>query len=308
MIDRDQTADTSTTGHPHIPRDGALLTSLTEPCDVAALGVEQLLQLADELRCHLIDTVSVAGPHLDACLDTVELTIALHRVFHAPGDVLIVDTSYHTQAHTLLGRHTAQGRILATPDPHSTDPPQPELDHSWLESSHVCMGLACAHGLAAAAQRPGAAKRRVVVVLGDGALTGTAAWEGLTNMGAARLPVVVVVNDSYRTGAPALSAACTARGLHYCGPVDGHDLMATAAILGEAADLSCPVIVHTATSPARQKYSLTATADNTDRKHDNTGLTGCEPTTSTTGRPNSFSTEQRRLTHRVHRCAHHVTE
>ncbi|MGW5383922.1 1-deoxy-D-xylulose-5-phosphate synthase [Nocardia sp. NPDC003963] len=271
-----------------------LLESLRGPHDLSALAVEQLSDLAAEIRERLISTVTETGGHLGASLGTVELTIALHRVFCSPADKLIWDTGHQTYAHKLLTGRAEEFHSLRTAGGLSGYPSRAESEHDVVENSHASGSLAWAYGVAAALALRGETDRRVVAVIGDGALTGGVAFEGLNNLGATTLPAIIVANDnalSYDPTAGAIGAhlaqlrnndkpgtdnVFTALGFAYLGPVDGHDIAATIEVLQAAADLARPTVVHLVTEKGR---GYPPAAQYADRMH------ACGVVDRVTGRP-----------------------
>src|SRR5215470_8380905 len=177
-----------------------LLESIWSPRDVKALTPDELTTLAAEIRAFLIEAVSRNGGHLGPNLGVVELTIALHRVFDSPSDPIVWDTGHQSYVHKLLtgrmdgfGRLRQQGGVSGYPN-------RGESEHDWVENSHASTSLSYADGLAKALHLRGEKHRRVVAVIGDGALTGGMAWEALNNIaGAKDRPVVIVVNDNGRS-------------------------------------------------------------------------------------------------------------
>ncbi len=177
-----------------------LLESVGSPRDVKALSPDELPELADEIRTFLIEAVSRNGGHLGPNLGVVELTIALHRVFDSPADPIVWDTGHQSYVHKLLtGRLDGFGRLRQRGGI-SGYPNRAESEHDFVENSHASTSLSYADGLAKALALHGVSHRRVVAVIGDGALTGGMAWEALNNIAAAKdRPVVIVVNDNGRS-------------------------------------------------------------------------------------------------------------
>jgi 1-deoxy-D-xylulose-5-phosphate synthase len=182
-----------------------VLESIWSPRDVKALTPAELTVLADEIRGFLIEAVSRNGGHLGPNLGVVELTIALHRVFDSPADPIIWDTGHQSYVHKLLtGRMDGFSRLRQRGGV-SGYPNRTESEHDWVENSHASTSLSYADGLAKALSLRGETKRRVVAVIGDGALTGGMAWEALNNIaGAKDRPVVIVVNDNGRSYQPTI--------------------------------------------------------------------------------------------------------
>ncbi|MEV7231857.1 1-deoxy-D-xylulose-5-phosphate synthase [Polymorphospora sp. NPDC051019] len=204
---------------PGTGRDSAtpLLDHVNGPVDLRALDDIALTALAAEIRQSLIATVSRTGGHLGPNLGVVELTIALHRVFESPHDRILWDTGHQAYVHKLLTGRKDFSRLRSRGGL-SGYPSRAESAHDVIENSHASTALAWADGLAKAYRLTGA-DRRVVAVVGDGALTGGMAWESLNSLVEENLRVVVVVNDNGRSYAPTrgglarhLSALRTARG------------------------------------------------------------------------------------------------
>jgi 1-deoxy-D-xylulose-5-phosphate synthase len=187
-----------------------ILPSIESPADLRALSFDQLDELSDEIRQFIIETVTTTGGHLGSNLGVVELTIALHRVFDSPRDILLWDTGHQAYVHKLLtGRRYGFGRLRQRGGL-SGYPSRAESAHDWIESSHASTALSYAHGLSVALQRRGelighGGKRHVVAVVGDGSLTGGMAYEALNNLGHSDQRVVIVLNDNGRSYAPTVS-------------------------------------------------------------------------------------------------------
>jgi 1-deoxy-D-xylulose-5-phosphate synthase len=266
----------------------SLLDGVASPADLRKLDPGELTQLAAEIRELLVDSVCRTGGHLGPNLGVVELTIALHRVFHSPEVPFIFDTGHQAYVHKILTGRRTRFHTLRASGGISGYPSRLESDHDLVENSHASTGLSYADGLSKAFVVAGAEQRQVVVVVGDGALTGGLAWEALNNLGRSRHRVVVVLNDNGRSYSPTVGAvarhlsrladrpgyaalqdslggdrrqtgptACVAGGLFealgftYLGPVDGHDITALESELHTAAALPGPVVVHCLTEKGR---------------------------------------------------------
>ena len=183
-----------------------ILQSIETPADVKALTSEELTQLCEEIRAFMVETVTTTGGHLGSNLGAVELTLALHRVFDSPRDVLLWDTGHQAYVHKLLTGRRYGFKGLRQTGGLSGYPNRSESEHDWIENSHASTALSYAHGIASAfAVRGVDGERRVVAVVGDGALTGGMAYEALNNLGHSRRRVVVVLNDNGRSYAPTVS-------------------------------------------------------------------------------------------------------
>jgi 1-deoxy-D-xylulose-5-phosphate synthase len=184
-----------------------LLESINSPADLARLSPDQLEALAAEIRAFIVPAVATnkAGGHLGSNLGAVELTIALHRVFASPRDILLWDTGHQAYVHKLLTGRREMFSTLRQNGGLSGYPSRAESVHDWVENSHASTILSYAHGVAAAVARSSSPHRRVVAVIGDGAMTGGMAFEGLNNLGHSQSRVVVVLNDNGRSYAPTIS-------------------------------------------------------------------------------------------------------
>lgn len=180
----------------------SLLSSITGPADVRSLPAEQVPTLAQDIREHLISSVSRTGGHLGPNLGVVELTIALHRVFSSPQDTLVFDTGHQSYVHKLLtGRQDFSS--LRKRGGLSGYPSRAESAHDVVENSHASTSLSWAMGIATGRTLRGESGRHAVAVIGDGALTGGMAWEALNNIAdRPDLPLVIVINDNARSYAP----------------------------------------------------------------------------------------------------------
>ncbi|HLI24520.1 MAG TPA: 1-deoxy-D-xylulose-5-phosphate synthase [Acidimicrobiales bacterium] len=182
-----------------------LLDSVNSPDDLRRLDYEQLDRLADEIRQFIVSAVSVTGGHLGSNLGAVELTLALHRVFRSPRDIILWDTGHQAYVHKIVTGRRDMFKTLRQAGGLSGYPSRAESVHDWVENSHASTALSYAHGLAAAVKRSASPSRRVVAVVGDGALTGGMAFEGLNNLGHSGSRVMVVLNDNGRSYAPTVS-------------------------------------------------------------------------------------------------------
>src|SRR6266498_395089 len=183
----------------------AVLDTITEPAALARLDGPQTRALAAEIREFLIEKVTRTGGHLGPNLGVVELTIALHRVFDSPKDLLLFDTGHQAYVHKILTGRRAGFDGLRQPGGLSGYPSRVESEHDLVENSHASTALSYADGLAKAYKLRGEVGRTVVAVVGDGALTGGMAWEALNNIAAAPdSRLVIVVNDNGRSYTPTI--------------------------------------------------------------------------------------------------------
>ena len=183
----------------------SLLPSIRDPRDLQALPEDRLPALAAEIRSFLVEKVSATGGHLGPNLGVVELTLALHRVFHSPEDVLLWDTGHQAYVHKILTGRAEDFDTLRQRGGLSGYPSRAESEHDVIENSHASTALAYADGIAKAYERRGLlGQRHVVAVIGDGGLTGGMAWEALNNIAGSDRQVIIVVNDNARSYSPTI--------------------------------------------------------------------------------------------------------
>ena len=187
-----------------------ILPSIETPADLEALSYEQLRQLSAEIREFIISTVTTTGGHLGSNLGVVELTLALHRVFDSPRDILLWDTGHQSYVHKLLTGRRYGFKSLRQRGGLSGYPNRSESQHDWIESSHASTALSYAHGLSVALEHRKelvghGGRRHVVAIVGDGSLTGGMAYEALNNLGHSNQRVLIVLNDNGRSYAPTIS-------------------------------------------------------------------------------------------------------
>lgn len=172
-----------------------LLDSVDSPADLRKLPVARLQELAGEIREVIVDTVSRTGGHLAANLGVVELTIALHRVFDSPKDKIVWDVGHQCYAHKLLtGRRDRFGTVRQTGGL-SGFPAPAESPHDAFAAGHGSTSVSAALGMCMARDRR-REKHKVVAVIGDGALMGGLALEGLNQAGHLGTDITVVLNDN----------------------------------------------------------------------------------------------------------------
>ena len=182
-----------------------VLRGIRSPRDLKALPADALPGLAAEIRAELVEKVTRTGGHLGPNLGVVELTIALHRVFTTPDDVIVFDTGHQTYVHKMLTGRLDGFQDLRQAGGISGYPSRAESVHDIVENSHASTGLSWADGIAKGFERNGELGRRHVVgVIGDGALTGGMAWEALNNIADSDRPLVMVVNDNERSYSPTI--------------------------------------------------------------------------------------------------------
>jgi len=187
-----------------------MLDEIKTPADLQGRTEAQLNELAAEIRSFLIEKVSRSGGHLGPNLGVVELTIAMHRVFHSPHDVMVFDTGHQSYVHKMLTGRADKFDLLRQAGGISGYPSRAESEHDVVENSHASGALSWASGIASAFKVQGIKDRKVVALVGDGALTGGMSWEALNNIAAnEELPLVIVVNDNERSYSPTIGGLAT---------------------------------------------------------------------------------------------------
>ncbi|MDE0268807.1 MAG: 1-deoxy-D-xylulose-5-phosphate synthase [Acidimicrobiaceae bacterium] len=180
------------------------IDTIKSPNDLLGRSYEELDDLCSQIRARIIEVVNRHGGHLGPNLGVVELTVALHRVFRSPHDVILWDTGHQAYVHKMLTGRLGDFDTLRQAGGLSGYPSQAESGHDWIENSHASTALSYAHGIATAFAINDS-RRRVVAVVGDGAMTGGMAYEGLNNLGHSNSNVVIVFNDNGRSYAPTVS-------------------------------------------------------------------------------------------------------
>lgn len=172
-----------------------LLDTIKSPEDLKWLSSEQLKQLCTEIRTRIIRTVASNGGHLASNLGVVELTVALHRVFNSLDDKIVWDVGHQSYTHKMLTGRCSRISTIRTKDGLSGFPNRQESPYDPFTSGHSSTSISAALGLAKAKELTGA-DGHVVAVIGDGALTGGLAYEGLNNAGRYNKNFIVVLNDN----------------------------------------------------------------------------------------------------------------
>ncbi len=177
-------------------KPGPILATINSPVDLKRLGTAELLQLADEVRAFILDVVSVHPGHLGSSLGVVELSIALHQVFNTPYDRLIWDVGHQAYPHKIL---TGRRDLFHTNRQYggiSGFPKRTESEYDTFGVGHASTSISAAFGMAVASQLKGETDRHHIAVIGDGAMTGGMALEGLNNAGVSNANLLVILNDN----------------------------------------------------------------------------------------------------------------
>jgi len=182
-----------------------LLERIETPEDLRCLEEAELPKLAAEIRGFLIETVSRTGGHLAAGLGAVELAIALHYVFDTPEDRLVWDVGHQTYPHKILTGRRRRLHTLRQKGGLSGFPQREESEYDTFGVGHASTSISAALGMAVAAARTDA-KRQVVAIIGDGALSGGMAYEALNNAGDMGADLLVILNDNDMSISPNVGA------------------------------------------------------------------------------------------------------
>jgi 1-deoxy-D-xylulose-5-phosphate synthase len=182
-----------------------LLDTIKTPDDLRKLKIEQVRQVADELRQETIDAVSVTGGHFGAGLGVVELTTAIHYIFDTPRDRLIWDVGHQAYPHKILTGRRDRIRTLRTGGGLSGFTKRSESDYDPFGAAHSSTSISAGLGMAVARDLSGG-KNNVIAVIGDGAMSAGMAYEAMNNAGAMNSRLIVILNDNDMSIAPPVGA------------------------------------------------------------------------------------------------------
>ena len=172
-----------------------LLDHIDDPAALRKLPEAQLPQLCEEIRRYMVECCSRNPGHLGSSLGAVEVIVALHYIYNTPADKLVFDVGHQAYAHKILTGRREAFRRNRTRDGISGFPRREESPYDAFGVGHSSTSISAALGLAEAARLRGTGEKAVAVI-GDGALTGGLAWEGLNNAGASQADILVIVNDN----------------------------------------------------------------------------------------------------------------
>ncbi|HSU26880.1 MAG TPA: 1-deoxy-D-xylulose-5-phosphate synthase [Chitinophagaceae bacterium] len=175
---------------------GPLLKTIDSPADLRKLSREKLHQVCDELRQYIIDVVSVHGGHFGASLGVVELTTALHYIYNTPYDQLVWDVGHQAYGHKILTGRRDQFNTNRKYKGLSGFPKRTESEYDTFGVGHSSTSISAALGMAMAAKYKGEKDRKVVAVIGDGAMTAGLAFEGMNHAGVADTDLLIILNDN----------------------------------------------------------------------------------------------------------------
>lgn len=175
---------------------GELLSQIDFPADLRRFSEDELVQISNELRQYIIDIVSVKGGHFGASLGTVELSVALHYAFNTPYDQLVWDVGHQAYGHKMLTGRRENFHTNRIYKGLSGFPKRKESEYDTFGVGHSSTSISAALGMAVASRLKGENDRQHIAVIGDGALTGGMAFEGLNNAGTTPNNMLVVLNDN----------------------------------------------------------------------------------------------------------------
>jgi len=182
-----------------------LLNTIDSPAAVRRLSRLELKQLAGELRDYLLHSVSQTGGHLSSNLGTVELTVALHHVYETPRDRLVWDVGHQTYPHKILTGRRERMATLRQLGGISGFPRRDESEYDTFGTAHSSTSISAALGMAIAAKLKGD-PRKVVAIIGDGAMSAGMAFEALNNAGVSHADMLVILNDNDMSISPPVGA------------------------------------------------------------------------------------------------------
>ena len=181
--------------------DSSILAGIKSPDDIQNLSGPELVLLSKEIRKKIIEVVGLNGGHLSSNLGVVELTIALHRVFSSPDDAIVWDVGHQCYTHKLLTGRYDRFSTIRKKDGLSGFPKREESPHDFFDTGHSSTSISSAYGLLLA-RRASGNKGKVIAVIGDGALTGGMAFEGLSHAGQGNSDLIVILNDNKMSISP----------------------------------------------------------------------------------------------------------
>jgi 1-deoxy-D-xylulose-5-phosphate synthase len=236
-----------------------LLSTIKSPKDLKQFSDLELIQVCDELRRFLIETILEHGGHFSANLGVVELTVALHYVFDLPNDKLIWDVGHQAYGHKVLTGRMSEIQNIRKLGGISGFPKMTESEYDAFGTGHSSTSISAALGMAEAALLDNI-DRQNIAVIGDGSLTAGQAFEALNNAGVSQANLLVIINDNNMGIDPNLGALSRhlldlqsgqtennifkSFGLNYKGPIDGHNILELIGILNSQKEMNLPRVLH----------------------------------------------------------------
>ena len=183
----------------------SILSRINSTSDIRQLEESDLIQLANEVRQEMIESVSQTGGHLGAGLGVVELTVALHYIFNTPYDRLVFDVGHQSYPHKILTGRRNKMKTLRQEKGLSGFTKRSESEFDPFGAAHASTSISATLGMAVAADLNNE-DRRAIAVIGDGAMTAGMAYEAMNNAGSMKLPLIVILNDNDMSIAPPVGA------------------------------------------------------------------------------------------------------
>lgn len=246
-----------------------LLSQIQSPADLRLIPESQLPQLAQELRDFIIQIVSTKEGHLGASLGVVELTIALHYVFHTPDDLLIWDVGHQAYGHKLLTGRRDLFHTNRQFEGLSGFPKRDESPYDAFGTGHSSTSISAALGMALASALNGFPERTHIAVIGDASIASGMAFEALNHAGVTEANLLIILNDNAIGIDPSVGALknyftaiksgeyadqynwISSLNIDYSGPIDGHDLPTVIAELRRLQTLKGPRFLHLITTKGK---------------------------------------------------------
>lgn len=245
------------------------LSQINNPTDLKKLSLDQLPQLAKELRGFIIDIISKSEGHLGASLGVVELTIALHYVFNTPNDLLVWDVGHQAYGHKILTERKNVFETNRTLNGISGFPKRSESIFDTFGVGHSSTSISAALGMAIASKIKGDFEKQHIAVIGDASIASGMAFEGLNHAGVTDANLLVILNDNaigidpsigalknYLTAVkagknPKQNNIIKSLNFDYSGPIDGHDLPKLIAELKRLKKVKGPKFLHVITTKGK---------------------------------------------------------
>ncbi|MCB0732510.1 MAG: 1-deoxy-D-xylulose-5-phosphate synthase, partial [Ignavibacteriae bacterium] len=179
-----------------------ILFNVKSPKDIRDFTIPQLKDLCEEIRNYMVDVVSQIGGHFGGGLGAVELTVALHKVFDTPNDKIIWDTGHQAYPHKIITGRREELKSIRKLNGISGFLKRSESEYDEFGAGHASTSISAALGIAAANDLNGQPEKKVIAIIGDGAMTGGMAYEAMNNAGYTKKNLIVVLNDNNMSIAP----------------------------------------------------------------------------------------------------------
>lgn len=179
-----------------------ILFKVDSPQDIRSFDISELKVLCSEIREYMVDVISQIGGHFGGGLGAVELTVALHKVFNTPSDKLVWDTGHQAYPHKIITGRRDQLQTIRKLNGISGFLKRGESEYDAFGAGHASTSISAAIGISAANRLNGEPEKKVIAIIGDGAMTGGMAYEAMNNAGYLKKNLIVVLNDNQMSIAP----------------------------------------------------------------------------------------------------------